>query len=86
MSTGHCESCKELIEAAALSIKNHLEATAALALAVQNNMPEEVLSTMSRRLQNSSLDRENAVEMYKRHVAGHSAKVMTAGLGSADSY
>lgn len=79
MSIPGCIICRELIEIAALRIKQHLESMAALALAVQNDAPDAEITFLKQGSRACSLNRENAVADYDRHVAGHSVKTMTAG-------
>jgi hypothetical protein len=82
MSIADCPLCKELVEAAELSIRKHLEATTELTSAVQKGASENAVSALRVRLQARSLDRENAVAIYERHQAGHGVKTMTAGSPS----
>ena len=79
MSIGDCLLCMELMDAAAVSIKRHLEATSDLAAAVQNDAPEKEISTLRQRAETCTLNWKNAVATFERHLAGHSLKAMTAG-------
>jgi len=68
----------DLLEHAALTIRRHLTATAAVALAVQINESPEVISALEESARVCSLDRENAVARYERHLAYHGTKAMAA--------
>lgn len=81
MSVFYCQTCRDLIEDASFAIKRHLEAMAALAMAVQKNDSREEISARQDSVDASSLHRENTVLSYETHLAGHSEKTMVAGSG-----
>jgi hypothetical protein len=81
MSISDCQTCRDLIEGASFAIKRHLEAMAALAVAVQKDDSKEEISAREDSVGVCSLDRENAVLRYEAHLAGHSEKTMVAGSG-----
>jgi hypothetical protein len=81
MSVFYCQTCRDLIEDASFAIKRHLEAMAALALAIQRNDNPEEISAREDAVRACSLDRENAVVGYETHLVGHGEKTMVAGSG-----
>ena len=83
MSEFYCQTCRDLIEDASFAIKRHLEAMAALAMAVQKNDSPEEISAREDSVDVRSLDRENTVLRYETHLAGHSEKTMVAGSGAS---
>jgi hypothetical protein len=78
MSIADCGICLDLLEHAALTIRQHLTATAAVALAVRKNDSPEAISALEESARVCSLDRENAVARYGAHLAEHGAKAMAA--------
>ncbi len=78
MSVADCQTCRDFIEDAALSIQCHLDALSSLALALQNGNGPEVRG-LEESVRICSLNRENAVARYESHLDEHTAKTMTAG-------
>lgn len=85
MSISDCQTCRDFIEDAAISIIRHLDAMDALALAVQKNDIGPEIPALEDAVRVCCLNRENAVTRYERHVAEHD-RSMAAGSGSANSY
>jgi hypothetical protein len=83
MSLSDCQICRDFLEDAATSIKRHLEALAALALAVQSTGHRQEISALEESVRVCSLQRENIVARYESHLAEHETKTMTAGSGTA---
>jgi hypothetical protein len=79
MSIGDCQICRVLLEAASLSMKRDLEAVSKVALAVQKGIPKREIIALENHARSRLQDRENAVALYDRHLAGHKLKTMTAG-------
>jgi hypothetical protein len=82
MSISDCQTCRDFIEDAAISIMRHLDAMDALALALQKNDSGPEIPALEDAVRICSLNRENAVARYESHVAGHD-RTMAAGSGSA---
>ena len=91
MAIGDCATCRELIDAARVSISRHLAATSRFTLAMKKNASDEELSALENEAQACSLARENAVTRYDQHRAQHetgktdTGKTMAAGSGQNDS-
>ena len=81
MPISDCRDCLDLIEQAALTIRRHLAATAAVGLAVQKSDSPEVISALEESARVCSLERENAVARYERHLADHGTQAMAADSG-----
>jgi hypothetical protein len=65
-----CAQCKELLDRAAAAISLHLRAVSRLELAHQRQ-ENEMIPALELAAQQESLERENAVEAYKSHLASH---------------
>ena len=79
MSPENCRLCKELLQNAALKIKQHLEATATWTQAMQHDLPDSEISALERTSRIASEARKQAVAEYKKHTAEHLPKASAAG-------
>jgi hypothetical protein len=70
MTVEMCAQCKELLDRAANAIIVHLRAVSQLELAHQRH-ENELIPALELAAQQDSLERENAVEAYKSHLASH---------------
>jgi hypothetical protein len=67
-----CAQCKELLDRAASAITVHLRAVSRLELA-HHRHEDDLIPALELATQQESLERENAVETYKSHIASHDA-------------
>ena len=67
----NCHLCTEFLQKAALSIKQHLEATGKFTQAMRNDKPDSEISALEEAASAASAMRVQAVADYKEHVAGH---------------
>ena len=72
MSVGMCAQCKVLLDRAGTAITLHLRAVSRLEVAHQRR-EVDLIPTLELATQQESLERENAVESYKSHLASHDA-------------
>lgn len=68
MSIGDCPVCRQLLGGATDAIKRHLEAVSTLTSKVGD---AECTETAALELEARSLERENAVTRYEKHLASH---------------
>jgi hypothetical protein len=78
MSIGNCQYCTEFLQKAALSIKQHLEATAKLTEGMQHGMSDSEISALKEASRAASAARSKAVAEYKKHIAEHVSKASAA--------
>jgi hypothetical protein len=77
MSVGNCHLCVGLLETAALRIKQHLDATTQLTLAMRKDSSDEEITALEKTAHDASAIRLQAVIDYKRHTREHTQKSAT---------
>lgn len=83
MSFPECIDCRDLLNAAALAVKNHMEATSRLELALQNGRArQEEISELTRLACWRQGIRADAVARYRAHAVQHEQQVLHAGATS----
>jgi hypothetical protein len=82
MSISDCQTCRDFLGDAEISIKRHLEAIGELTLALRNSDNQAEISDLEDSVDTCSLARENSVARYEAHLDGHESRTMTSGSGS----
>jgi hypothetical protein len=78
MSVFDCPECKKLLEAAAIAIKEHLEALSKVSAAV-HEAPGLNHEGLKKEVNNQRVARMDAYERYQNHLCSHDARVRAAG-------
>ena len=74
MGLPNCLDCRDLLDAAALAIRNHVEATSSLGLALKNDRTSrEEISELDRLACHHQEIRTDAVARYRMHATRHEA-------------
>ena len=70
----NCHRCTEFLQNAALSLKEHLDATGKFTQAMRNDRPDPEISALEKAASMASLRRIQAATDYKQHIEGHALK------------